>query len=66
MQRVRRRLNRIQQDPLLTPSMSLTCIKPKQLISSEYQDCSENDHCRGQMIPEYAICPKQNDLIKNK
>ena len=31
MQRVRMRLNRIQQDPLLTPVSSLTGIKPKQL-----------------------------------
>ena len=32
MQRVRIRLNRIQEDPLLTLTTSLTGIKPKQLI----------------------------------
>ena len=50
------RLDRIQQDPLLTPTMSLTGIKPKQLIRSEYQDYSENDHYRQQMIHEHAKC----------
>ena len=38
------RLNQIQQDPLLTPTTSLTGIKPKQLIGPEYQDYPEYDN----------------------
>ena len=43
LQRVRIGLNKTQ-DPLLTPTTSLTGIKPKQLITSKYWDYSENDH----------------------
>ena len=43
MQRIRMRLSRIHQDPLLTPTTSLTGIKPKQLIWPEYHDYSEHD-----------------------
>ena len=46
MQRVIKRLNRIQQDPLLTPTTSMTCIKLKQLIGPEYQDYPKYDQYR--------------------
>ena len=57
------RLNGIQQDPLLTPTISLTGIKPKQLIGPDYKDYPEYDHYRKQMIHEHAIYPEQNNLI---
>ena len=63
MQRVRTKLNKIQQDPLLTPTTSLTGIKPKQLIEPEYP---EYYHHREQMIHEHATYPEQNDLIKKQ
>ena len=40
MHRVRLRHNGIQQDPILTPPMSWTCIILKHLIRSEYQHYS--------------------------
>ena len=66
MYRLRMRFNRIQEDPLLTPKMSLIGMEPKQLIRLEYQDYSEYDHYREQMISEYAICPEQNDLTEKQ
>ena len=64
MQRVKIRLNRIQQDPLLTPTTSVTGFKPKQLIGPEYHDYHEYDHYRKQMIHEHAMYLEKNDLIK--
>ena len=66
MQRVRMRLDRIQQDPLLTPTTSLTGIKPKQLIRSDYQDYSVYDHYRHKMIHEHALYPEWNDSIEKQ
>ena len=40
MQKVKTRPSKIQQDPLLTCTMSLTGIKPKQLIMPEYHNYS--------------------------
>ena len=42
MQGVRKRLNTIQ-GPLLTPTSSVTDIRPKWLMVSEYHDYFEND-----------------------
>ena len=55
------RLNRIQQEPLLTPITSMTGIRPKQLIEPEYHDYPENDHFGERMIHEHAIYTEQND-----
>ena len=43
MQRVKTRLSKIQQDPLLAPTTSLTGIRPKQLIRLEYHNYPEDD-----------------------
>ena len=58
MQRVRMRLNRIQ-DPLLTATTSLIGTKPKQLIGPEYHTYLEYDHYTEKMIHEHAINPEQ-------
>ena len=65
-QRVRMRLNRIHQDPLLTPTTSLSGIKPKMLIGPEYHDYPEYDHYGEQMIHEHAIYADENELIKKQ
>ena len=44
MQRVRTRLDRIQQNLLLTPTTSMRSIRPKQLIESEHHDYFKYDH----------------------
>ena len=44
MIRLRMRLNRIKQDPLLRSTTSLTGITPKQLIGPEYHEYPEYDH----------------------
>ena len=62
MQRVRMRLNRIQEDLLLTPTTSLTGIQPQQLIGPEYHGCPEYDHYREQMIHE--LVQKKNKQIR--
>ena len=64
MQRLRMRLNRMQQDPLLTTTTSLTGIKPKHLTGPEYHNYPEYHYYREQMIHEHAIYHKQNTLIK--
>ena len=64
MQRVRMRLNRIHQDPLLNPTTSMISIQPKQLIDLEYHSYPENDHYRERMICEHDMYVEQNDLIK--
>ena len=64
MQRVRMRLDTIQEDPLLTHTTSLTGIKPKQLIGPEYNGYPKYDHYWELMIHENAIYPEQNDLIE--
>ena len=50
MQRVTMRLNRMQQDLLLTPTASMTSIRPKHLTEPEYHNYPENDHYIDQMI----------------
>ena len=47
-------LSRIQ-DPLLTPTTSLTGIYPKQLIGPEYHNYSEHDQCREQVMYEHNL-----------
>ena len=61
MQRMRARLERIQQDPLLTPSTSMVSIGPKQLIEPEYHDYPENDQDRIQIRHEHAMYVNQYD-----
>ena len=66
MERVRIRLNRIQQDALLMPTTSMTSIRTKQLMDSEYHNYPENDHYIDQMICEHGMYVEQNDLINSK
>ena len=66
MQRGSIRLDRIQQDPLLTPSISMVGIRLKQLIEQEYHDYLENDQNREQTTHEHARYVNQYDLTKNK
>ena len=66
MQRVRTRLNIIQQDQLITPSTSIVGVRPKQLIESVYHDYPKNDLDRVQMIHDHAMYVDQYDLAKNK
>ena len=66
MQRVRMKLNRIQQDHLLTSTTSMAGIILKQLIEPEYHDYLDNDHYREQMIYEHTMYAEQNDLIEKQ
>ena len=66
MQSVRMRLNRIQQDLLLTPATSMIGIRPKQLIEPEYYNYPANDHYGEQIICEHDMYVEQNDLIKKQ
>ena len=66
MQRVRMRLNRMQQDPLLTLTTLMTNIQPKQLTEPEYHNYPENDHYIDQIICEHDMYVKQNDLAEKQ
>ena len=59
IQRVKTRCSKIQQDPLLTPTTSLTGIKPKQLIWSEYHDYPEYDRYTEHMVQEHNVQTEQ-------
>ena len=66
MQRIKMRLSKKQQDPLLTPMTSLTDIKPNESIGPEYHDHSEYDQYLEHMIHEYDIQIEENDLIEKQ
>ena len=65
MQRVKTRLCKILQEPLLTLATSLSDIKPKQLIRPEYHDYPEYDQYTEPMIQEHDVQTGPNDLIYN-
>ena len=66
MQRVKTRLSKIQQDLLLTPTMSLTGIRPKQLTRSDYDNYPEDDHYPEYIIQEHDIKTEQHDIIERQ
>ena len=66
MQRVKMRLSKRQQDPLLTPSMSLTGIRPKKLIRSDFHNYPEDDKYPECIIKEHDIQTEQHDTIERQ
>ena len=61
-----KRLSKIQQDPLLTPTASLTGIRPQKVIKSDYHNYQEDEQYPECIIQEHDMQSEQDDTAERQ